>query len=135
MRSDGLILLAVAAGLAALAVDLGAHAAPAAAAGAAAIALATVGILVLAEPRPPPSGRTGGPIAPASDRFYHRDAFHLTPLGRERIIATLDRLELRAGRPAVVDASGERLRSLRRLPPDRFREHVRHRIEALEAGP
>jgi hypothetical protein len=135
MNWGGAALVGVALALAALAVDLGAHAAEAGAAGAAAIALATLGILRLAEARPAASVRAGEPNLRAADRFYHRDAFHLTPLGRERILATLDRLDRRSGRPGADDPSGNRRETLRQLPPDRFREYVRGRIEALENGP
>jgi hypothetical protein len=134
MNWTGGAMVGVAAALAALAVDLGAHAAAAGAAGAGAIALATVGILLLADAPPTVPDSAGGLNLRASDRFYHRDAFHLTPLGRERILSTLDRLDRRAGRPGAADPSGDRLETLRRLPPDRFREYVRGRIEALEDG-
>lgn len=135
MNRGGVALVGIAAALAGLAVDLGAHAADAGAAGAAAIAVATVGILVLAEPRPTVTARAGRSDLRASGRFYHREAFRLTPLGRERILSTLDRLDRRSGRPEAPDRSGDRLQALRRLPPDRFREYVRARIEALEDGP
>ncbi len=135
MKVEGLALIGIAAALAGLAVDLGAHAVPAGAAGAAAIALATVGILWAAEPSATGSTRVGRILQSPSDRFYHREAFALTPLGRERILATLDRLDRRSGRPGTADPTGDTLRALRRLPPDRFRAYVRTRIEALEDSP
>ncbi|MHB1435595.1 MAG: hypothetical protein ACYCW9_05745, partial [Thermoplasmata archaeon] len=95
MKGEGVALIGIAAALAALAVDLGSHAAEAGAAGAAAIALATVGILRLAELEPAASERAARLAVRASDRFYHREAFRLTPLGRERILSTLDRLDPR----------------------------------------
>jgi hypothetical protein len=131
MKGVGFGLLGAAGALIALAVASGAHADVAGAAGAGAIVAATAGILLVAEPTIVPG--TESRYATPSERFYHRTDFRLTPLGRERILSTLDRLDRRAGRPSDPQARGDELAALLASPPDRFRAYVRERIERLES--
>ncbi len=95
--------------------------------GAATLLLAEVAIRSPAAPRRPTSG------PPRRELGEIRTAFASGELGRERLVALLDRLEPVGPSGSRPTRTPEELRTISRLGTDEFREYVRERLSRLEA--
>jgi len=131
-RAPAALLIALAAGATGIALWAGPNpqiAGPAAATAVGAAALLFVGVGLDAW-----SGRSvpTPPAAPERDEFLFRFGFRSGRLGREEIVATLDRIERSGPTPLLPGRSVREVQSIVELPRADFREYVRHRIEDLE---
>jgi len=124
-------LVAVAAGATGVAIWAGPN--PAIAAPAAALAVVAAGLLFLAAgvDRPPVAAPPRPPALPR-DEYLFRYGFRSGPLGREEIVATLDRIERSGPNPQLPSRSSSEVASVVELPRADFREYVRRRVEDLE---
>lgn len=77
--------------------------------------------------------RSGAGTSPRPELFRLRISIRSGPLGREDIIATLDRIERAGPTPDLPSRTADELRQLTRVPPGEFRAYVRTRLEFLEA--
>jgi len=127
------VLLAAAVGATAVAIWAGpdlAIAGPAAA-----FAVLVAGLLLARawlHRREPPAPAPSPP--PDRDVFLFRYGFRSGRLGREEIVATLDRIDRAGPTPHLPGRSAREMNEIVGLTGSDFREYVRHRLDELESG-
>jgi hypothetical protein len=106
---------------------------PSISAPAAGIAVLAVGLLFVAAwadaPEPTPTAEV---TPPERDEFLFRFGFRSGRLGREEIVATLDRIERTGPTPLLPSRSKREVASIVELPRRDFREYVQRRVRELE---
>lgn len=125
-------LVALAAGATGVAIWSGANVSVAApAAGTAVVAaglLFVVALLDRAAVITAPSARDS-----PRDEYLFRFGFRSGRLGREEILATLDRIERSGPNPHLPGRTSKQIASIVELPRPEFRDYVRRRVDELEA--
>ncbi len=77
--------------------------------------------------------RTRAPMQWEPDVFRLRTAIRSGPLGREEIIATLDRVERMGPNPNLPTRSADEIHELTHVSPEEFRVYLRRRLQEMEA--
>jgi hypothetical protein len=131
-RNGVLVLILFAAGMTGLALWAGRNvdvAAPAAAA-----AVVAAGLLFVGAWQDNPRGNDAVvPPPPERDIFLFRYGFRSGRLGREEIVATLDRIERMGPTPELPSRATGDLARITALSRVEFRAYVRRRLDDLEA--
>lgn len=131
-RFAAALLIAVAGAATGLAVWAGANVVIAAPAAGAAVFAAGLLFLVTVFDRPRAAARAPVRDAPR-DEYLFRFGFRSGRLGREEILATLDRIERSGPNPDLPGRTSREVASVVGLPRPEFRDYVRRRLDDLEA--
>lgn len=127
------LLVALALGATGVAVGAGANLSVAAPAAGVAVAAAG-GLLGAVWLDRTPALAPPAAASPPRDEYLFRFGFRSGRLGREEIVATLDRIERAGPNPNLPVRTSEEVASVVDLPRADFRAYVRRRVEALEDG-
>jgi hypothetical protein len=101
---------------------------------AAAVAVAAAALLILSAWTERARASAPPPTVPPGDADRIRRAFRSGRIGREELVATLHRLELRFIDPGLPPLSVKQLERIVEMSPDEFLRYVRNRIARLEAA-